>query len=128
MPLARVIRQRANGVRVVVRRGPLHRPDPDVAGGDAGQYRALEHCFAIHGLTGRDYGQAPGRWYAERVHRLADDVFPQHRPERRAAVAPSREARLACPFELNVHAFAGRRDLFAEQIARPSPRAVKWPN
>ena len=49
------------------------------------------------------------------MHRLADDVFPQHRPERGAPVAAPRERRLAGAFQLDVEAFAGRRDLFAEQ-------------
>ena len=49
------------------------------------------------------------------MHRLADDVFPQHRPERGAPVAPAGEPRLPCPFQLDVDAIAGRRDLLAEQ-------------
>jgi len=53
------------------------------------------------------------------VHRLADDVFPQHRPEGGAAIAATRVPRLPGTFQLNVDALAGRRDLFAEQD-RPS--------
>ncbi len=49
------------------------------------------------------------------MHRLADDVFAQHRPERGAPVAAAREPRLPGPFQLHVEAIAGRRDLLAEQ-------------
>ena len=74
-----------------------------------------EHRLAIHRLPGRHHRQAAGGRDAERVHRLADDVFPQHRPERGAAVAAARETRLARALSAGCHAFAGRRDLFAEQ-------------
>ena len=49
------------------------------------------------------------------MHRLADDVFPEHRPERRAPVTPAGKPRLPCPFQLNVHAIAGWRDLLAKE-------------
>ena len=86
-----------------------------MARGNAREHRALEHRLAIHRLARRHHGQAPGGRNAERVHRLADDVFPQHRPERGAPVTAAGEPRLPCPFQLNVQAIAGRRDLLAEQ-------------
>ena len=49
------------------------------------------------------------------MHRLADDVFAQHRPERGAPVTAAGERRLPRPFQLNVDAIAGGRDLLAEQ-------------
>ena len=52
---------------------------------------------------------------AERGHRLADDVFAQHRPERGAAVAAARERRRAGPLELDVAADAVGVDDLAEQ-------------
>ena len=52
---------------------------------------------------------------AKRRHRLADDVFAQHRTERGAAVAAARERRRAGPLELDVAADAVRVDHLAEQ-------------
>ena len=115
VPRPRVVRQRPQRRLVVVRRRPLHRADADVARGHAREHGALEHRLAIDRLARRHHGQAPGGRNAERVHRLADDVFPQHRPERGAPVTAAGEPRLPCPFQLNVHAIAGRRDLLAEQ-------------
>ena len=115
VPRPRVVRQRPQRLLVVVCRRPLHRADADVAGGDAREHRALEHRLAIHRLAGRHDRQAARGRNAERVHRLADDVFAQHRPERGAAVAAARESRLPRPFQLDVQAIAGRRDLLAEQ-------------
>ena len=74
-----------------------------------------QHRLPIDRLARLHHGQAPGGRNAERVHRLADDVFPQHRPERGAAVTPAGEPRLPCPFQLNVYAIAGWRDLLAKQ-------------
>ena len=51
----------------------------------------------------------------EREHRLADDVFAQHRTERGAAVAPARERRRARALELDVAADAVPVDDLAEQ-------------
>ncbi len=51
----------------------------------------------------------------KRRHRLADDVFAQHRTERRAAVAPARKRRRARALELDVAADAVGVDHLAEQ-------------
>ena len=51
----------------------------------------------------------------KRGHRLADDVFAQHRTERGAAVAAARKRRRAGPLELDVAADAVRVDDLAEQ-------------
>ena len=52
---------------------------------------------------------------AERRHRLADDVFAQHRTERRAAVAAARERRRARALELDVAPHARAIDHLAQQ-------------
>ena len=111
----RVVRKRPHGFLVVVCRCPLHGADADMARGNARQHCAVEHRLAIDRLARLHHCQAPGGRNAERVHRLADDVFPQHRPERGAPVTPAGEPRLPCPFQLNVHAIAGWRDLLAKQ-------------
>ena len=115
MPRPRVVRKRPQRLLVVVCGCPLHGADADVARGHAREHRAVEHRLAIDRLARRHHGQAPRGRNAERVHRLADDVFPQHRPERGAPVTPAREPRLPRPFQLDVQAIAGRRDLLAEQ-------------
>ncbi len=122
MSRPRVIRERPRRF-LVVPRGPLHGADADVARGHAREHRALEHALAIHGLPRRHHGQAPGGRDAERVHRLADDVFPQHGPERGAPIAAAGEPRLPCPFQLNVDAIAARRDLLAEQDRAAIPES-----
>ena len=115
MPRACVVGERAHRALVAVRRCPLQRADANVAGGHAREHRALEHRLAIDRLARRHHRQAAGGRNAERVHRLADDVFPQHRPERGAPVTAAGIRRRPCPFQLNVDAIAGRRDLLAEQ-------------
>src|SRR5918993_1426911 len=107
--------QRARRLLVLVRRDPLDGADPDMARRDAREHGALKHRLPIHGLARDRHGQAPGGRDAEGVHRLADDVFPQHGPERRPPVTPAGEPRLPCSFELNVHAIAARCDLLAKQ-------------
>ena len=94
---------------------PLHRADANVARGDAGEHGAFAHRLAIDRLACRHHRQAARGRDAERVHRLADDVFPQHRTERGTAVAAAREPRLSRAFQLDVDALAGGRDLFTEQ-------------
>jgi len=89
--------------------------DADVARGHSREHCALKHVLAVHRLPRRHHGQAPGGRNAERMHRLADDVFPQHGPERGPPITATGERRLPCPFQLNVQAIAGRRDLLAEQ-------------
>ncbi len=86
-----------------------------MAGGDARQHRAVEHIVAIDRLAGLRHRQAARRRNAERVHRLADDVFPQHRPERGAPVAPAGKSRSPGAFQLYVQAIAGWRDLLPQQ-------------
>ncbi len=110
----RVVGKRADGVLIVVCRGPLHGADADMARGHARQHRAVEHFLPIDRLAGLRHRQAPGRRNAERVHRLADDVFPEHRSERGAPVAAAGEPRLPGSFELDIQAIAGWRDLLAQ--------------
>ena len=96
-------------------RGPLHGADANVTRGHAGEHGALKHAFAIHRLPCRHHRQAPSGRNPERVHRFADDVFPQHWPERGPPITATGEPRLPRPFELNVEAIAGWRNLLAEQ-------------
>jgi hypothetical protein len=87
VPRARVVGQSAERRLILVRRCPLHGADANMAGSDAREHRPLEHRFAIDRLPRRDHRKAARRRNAEGVHRLADDVFPQHRAERCAAIS-----------------------------------------
>ena len=115
VPCDGVIRKRPQCFVIVVCRRPLHGADADMARRDSREHCSVEHRFPIHGLAGRRDRQAARGRNSKRVHRLADDVFPQHRTERGAAVAAAREACRPCPFQLNVDAIAGWRDLLAQQ-------------
>ena len=115
VPRARVVGECAQGVRIAMGGRPLHGADANVARGDAGEHRAVAHRLAIDRFACHRHREAARRGDAKRVHRLADDVFPQHRAERRTAVAAAREPRLARSLQLDVDAFAGGRDLFAKQ-------------
>ena len=102
MPRHGVVGQRAQGVQVIMRRGVLEGPDADVAGGDAGQHRPGQDFLAHDLLARRGDRKAAGGRDAERVHRLADDILPQHRPESGPAIPAARIRRAARAFQLDI--------------------------
>ena len=110
-----VVGEQAHAVGVAARGEELEGADADVARGHARQHRAGQHGLAHHGLAGRDGGERARGGDAERGHRLADDVFAQHGPERGAAVAAARERGRARALELDVAADAVAVDDLAEQ-------------
>ena len=77
-------------------------------------------------LARRDDGERPRRGDAERVHRLADHVLAQHRPDGRLAVAAARERRAPRALQVQVAAAAVDVDDLAEQqrAAVAQPRRV----
>src|ERR1700723_4420876 len=106
MPCDDVINEALDRIQIPARREELEGADTDVAQCDAGQYRAGHRRLAPNLLAGRHSGERSGCRNPERPHRLADDVFAQHRPERRASVAPPGKRRRARPLELDVAAYA----------------------
>ena len=68
-----------------------------------------------HPLARGHDGERPRRRDPEAVHRLADQVLPQHRAHRRLAVAAAGERRAARPLEVHVAAAARHVDHLAEQ-------------
>ena len=86
----------------------LERADADMALRHAHHDGAGQRLFAHGDLTGRHGGECTRRGNAQRCHRLADDIFAQHRSQRRASVAAPREGRRSCAFQLNVVANADR--------------------
>ena len=115
MPRDDMVGELPHPVGVAARGKKLEGADADVARGDAGEYGARQNRLAHHVLAGHDGGERARRGDAEREHRLADDVFPQHGAECGAAVAPAGERRPAGPLELDIAADAVRVDDFAEQ-------------
>ena len=105
----------SHALGVAARGEELEGADADMARRDARQHRAGQHGLALHALARRHRGERACGGDAQRKHRLADDVFAQHRSERGAAVAPSREWRGTRALELDVAADAVLVDDFAEQ-------------
>ena len=93
----------------------LERADANVAGGDAGEDGPGQRRLPHHALAGHDSGERSRGGNAQRRHRLADDVFAQHRTKRGTAIAPPREGRRAGSLELDVTADAVGVDHLAEQ-------------
>ena len=115
MPRDDVISEAPDRIQIPVRREELEGADTDVARRDAGQYRAGQSGLAPNRLAGRHSGERSGRRNPERRHRLADDIFAQDRPERRASVAQSGKRRRARPLELDVAAHAIAIDHLAKK-------------
>jgi hypothetical protein len=115
MPRDDVISEAPDRIQIPAPREELEGADPDVARRNAGQYRAGQRRLAPNRLAGRHSGKRSGRWNPQRRHRLADDVFAQDRPERRASVAPPGKRRWARPLELDVAAHAVAIDHLAEK-------------
>jgi hypothetical protein len=114
--------------QVDVARGPgvLEGAHAQVAGGHPGEDRSRQQGLAAHGAPGRHDGERAGRRDAEGVHRLADDVLAQHRPDHRQPVAAAGERRAPRPLEMQVAQAATGIDELAEQERPPvtEPRGV----
>ena len=115
MPRDDVISEAPDRIQIPTRREELEGADTDVARRDAGQYRARQGRLAPNRLAGRHRGERSGRRNPEHRHRLADDVFAQDRPERRASVAAPGKRRWSRPLELDVAAHAVAIDHLAEK-------------
>jgi hypothetical protein len=82
-----VIGQQPQSLHVAARREELEGADANMACGDPRQHGTRQQGFAHDRLAGRHRRERTRGRDPERRHRLADDVFAEHRPERRAAVA-----------------------------------------
>ena len=110
-----MIGEQADRLDILARGEELEGADPDMARGDTRQHRAGEGGVAKDEVAGRYGGKRPRRRDAERLHRFAHDVFAQHRPDRRAAVAVARVGRRPGTLQLDVVTPALRIDRFAQQ-------------
>ena len=121
VPVDDVIGQPPHALGIAARREKLERADANVAGGDAGEDGPGQRRLAHHALAGHDSGERARGGNAECRHRLADDVFAQHRTKRGTAIAPAREGRRARPLELDVTADTVGVDHLAEQDGAAVP-------
>jgi hypothetical protein len=99
----------------VARGKELKGADANMAGGDTGEDGAGERCFPTDGFPCRDGGQRAGGGYAQRMHGFADDIFAQHRPQCRLAIAAPRKGRATGAFQLHIPAPTMAVDQLAEQ-------------
>ena len=101
-----VVGERPDGLHVAAGGEELEGADANMARRDAGEDGAGQDLLPVHRLSGDGCGERPGRRHPERVHRLADDIFAQHRSQRCPSVAAAGIGRLARPLELDVAAAA----------------------
>ena len=91
----RIVREASDRIDVAARGEILEGSHPQMACGDAGQYRPGQPALAVHGLASRDSRKRPRGRDPKRVHRLADEIFAQNRSKRSAPVAAPGERRQA---------------------------------
>ena len=63
----------------------------------------------------------------KRRHRLGNQIFPQHRPDRRLAIAAARKRRPARPFQLQIPAPPVRAQKLAQQMRPPVAKLRRKP-
>ena len=118
-----IVEQRLQAVLVAPCGKMLKRADAQMACRHPGQHGAGMDLLADNHFTGGGDCQAAGCWDTERVHRLADRIFADHRAKGCTAIATARERRRAGTLELDVEALAVFRHHLAQQrgaaIAQP---------
>jgi hypothetical protein len=111
-----VVGQRAERVLVAEGGRVLERSDADVAGRDAGAVpRPSSRPSRYTGSPVVTTARLRVVGTAERVHRLADDVLAEHRPEGGAAVAAAGEPRPPAALQLDIDQPAVGRAVLTEQ-------------
>ena len=110
-----VVGKTFDGFLVAARGEILEGSDPDVAGCDAGQHSSGQLAVAINRFAGRDSRQRPSGRNSERMHRFADEIFAQDRPQRGAAVSAPRKRRPARALQLDVAPLAATVQDLAEE-------------
>ncbi len=107
--------QSANQIVVAGGCGVLESPHPQVACRDAGEHSPGKDGLALHGNACRRHREGAGGRDPERVHGLADEELPQHRPDGGQSVAPSRERCAPRPLQMQVAQTPVRCGDLAEQ-------------
>ena len=113
-----VVGKTFDGFEVAARREILKGSDTDVTGRDAGQHGPRHLGVAINRFAARNGRQRPRSRNSERMHRFANEIFPQDRPQRGAAVSASRERRSTRALQLDIAPLAAAvQDLAEEDCA-----------
>jgi hypothetical protein len=86
-----VIGEATQQIDVLTQRGVLERSDAQMARRDPGEHGAALETVADDLFTSRHDGERASGRDPQGVHRLADQVFAQHRAERSAAVSATCE-------------------------------------
>ena len=102
MALDHVIGKLAHAVDVAARGEELEGADAHEARRHSRQYRSRQRTLPVNRLARGDRGECARRRNAERVHGLADQVFAQHRTERRASITAARIGGSAGTLQLDV--------------------------
>ena len=102
MAINDVVRKTLDGFEVAARGEILEGSDPDVTRSDTGQHGARQLAVAINRFAGRDGRQRPRGRNSERMHRFADEIFAQNRPQGGAPVAAPRVRRSARALQLDI--------------------------
>ncbi len=97
-----VIGEAAQEVDVARGAGVLEAAHAQVAVRDPGEHGARQQGLAAYRPSRCHHGEGACRRYAKGVHRLADDVFAQHRADGSQSVAGAREGSAAGTFEVDV--------------------------
>ena len=82
-----MIGEQAKPLQVAASGEELERADPNVARRHSREKSAGQESLARHCFSGYHGGERTRRRNAQRDHRFAYDIFPQHRSERGAAIA-----------------------------------------
>src|SRR5271166_262945 len=110
-----VVGKTFDGFQVAARGEILEGSDADVAGCDTGQHGSAQLAVAINRFAGRDSRERPSGRNSERMHRFADEIFAQDRPQRGAAVSAPRKRRPARALQLDVAPLAATVQDLAEE-------------
>ena len=124
MPTDGVIEQRRKQPRLADGGRILKRAHADMARRHAGEHCPGQRRLPPDPFTRGGHRKTPRGRDPQRVHRLADDVFPQHWALRGAAIAA---ARVSCPapaLEMQIDATAVRREMLAEED-RPTVAEIR---
>ncbi len=127
-------RWRSPGSRAMTAHSPrgevLERAHPQMAGRHPRQHTAPAARFRATHPRPSPPRPARGGGHAQRVHRLGNQVFPQHRPDRRLAVAPTGKHGAARSLQMDVEPPpVGARTLAQQQrppVAQTGENPPNW--
>ena len=111
----RIVGEQTQTRLIAPRRKELEGPNSNVTCGHPSQNRSLLGRFSIHRFASGDDRKTPGGGDAKCKHRLTNDIFPKHGPQRGAPISAPGELRSARAFKLNIHERARWRSKLSQQ-------------